>query len=53
MNDFTMYDDMLYAIYSATDLESMKSALLMHMQDLIPHDYASILIFDKNAGKAP
>ncbi|MEE8885133.1 MAG: helix-turn-helix transcriptional regulator [Eubacteriales bacterium] len=53
MDNFSLYDDMLYALYTASDFSEMKTALLEHMKQLIPHNYASILLFDKKAEGKP
>ena len=51
MDHFSLYDDTLYSIYTAADFNEMRSELLDHMKQLVPHDYASILLFDRNSGE--
>jgi DNA-binding CsgD family transcriptional regulator len=44
MDNFLIYDSLLYAIYTASDFNGVKEELLAHLQQMIPHQYASILI---------
>jgi DNA-binding CsgD family transcriptional regulator len=44
MDNFFIYDSLLYSIYTASDFGELKKQLLAHLGQMIPHRYASILI---------
>ncbi|MGN0363043.1 MAG: helix-turn-helix transcriptional regulator [Bilifractor sp.] len=46
MDNFLAYDNLLYSLYTAIDFEDLKSKLLSHLEELIPHQYSSILLID-------
>ena len=46
MDNFLAYDNLLYSLYTAVDFEDLKGKLLCHLEELIPHQYSSILLID-------